>query len=232
MGNRIYFKWVPSISLSKHYEKMRPGSRLKVVDVWTTKSLNRLVELAKGVEAFNDVKITAGSTYNLVLNSVPAPTQLISRLSVQGYYNSTYEVYGEGPSLEWLLKYEKELSNPNPNKLFYFNDMVVHFSSHPYSTHSVTIAILNTKHIDAYVRTLEYEPLEGLNKPFNEFLESYGYTDESTYENIAKVVLTFQAAKKLGFINAEEVATHFNDKCLVADLKLKGVLEDIETHCL
>lgn len=229
MDYRICFKWIPPINVSEGYKSIHPDNFLEVVDVWTGRSLDQLVEGAKSVEGFSKVKVRVGEEDNVVLNSVAAPVQLVSRVSMHDYRNE-YEVSDEGPSLEWLLKHKKELSNPN--RVFYVDDMAVCFSLDPNRVHAVTVTVFNVKHMDTYIAALEDHYIEGLDESLEDFLARYGYTDANTYKSTAKAVLTFHAVKKLGFLNAEEVVAHFNDKRLVADLKLKGVFEDVEEYWL
>lgn len=225
MDYKVYFKWLPSINISEEYEGIGPDSFLEVIDVWTGKSLDELAKAAKSVEDLNSVKVVIGEEDNVVFNSVATPVQLVSRLSIHGYRNE-YKVSDEGPSLEWLLRHKEELNNPN--KVFYVDDMAVCFLPDYNREHAVTITVFSIKHMDAYIDALEDHDIEGLDESLEYFLERCGYTDESMYKSIAKVILTFQAIKKLDFPNAEEVVAHFCDKHLIADLKLKGVFEGIK----
>ena len=225
MAKTLSFKWIPSININEKYKGICPDSFLEVVNVWTIKNINQLIEAAKNVENFSKVEVKIGEKDSVILSSITAPIKLISHLNIHGYHNE-YRVSDEAPSLEWLLKHKEELTNFN--KVFYVDNMAVYFSLDPNKMFSeIAIAIFNIAHIDTYVTALENYYIEGLDKPLEDFLESYGYTDVNMYESIAKAILTFQAVKKLGFVNAEEVVAYFNGKRLVADLKLKGLLEDI-----
>ena len=225
MAKTLSFKWIPSINSNEKYKGICPDSFLDIVNVWTIKNIDQLVEAAKSVENFNKVEVKIGEEDSVILSNMTAPIKLISRLNIHGSHNE-YRVSDEGPSLEWLLKHKEELINFN--KTFYVDNMAVCFSLDPNKMFSeIAIAIFNIAHIDTYVTALENYHIEGLNEPLKDFLKSYGYTDVNMYESIAKAILTFQAVKKLDFVNAEEVVAYFNGKRLVADLKLKGLLEDV-----
>ena len=226
MAKNIHFRWLPFINISETPRGVEPSEYLTIANAYTVKSLNQLVEAATSVESFSKVKVTAGQEHNILLNGISTPIQLVSR--IDQYYNSNrYEIYDEGPSLEWLLSRKEDLDNPNTSKIFYMNDTAVCFSANSTTAPVVTISILNTKRIDTHLDILGYCHIGKSDKPFHAFLKSYGYTDESMYSSIDKIIMTFQIAKKLGFIDAEQVAASFNDEHLVIDLKLRGVFESI-----
>ena len=229
MPKNLYFKWLPSINISETPRGVEPNNHVNTMTVYTVKSLNQLVEAAKGIENLNNIKITVGQEYNVLLNGISTPIQLISRID---RYNSPnrYEISDEGPSLEWLLSHEKDLDNPNPNRIYYMNDTAIHFSVASAFNPTVTVSMLNTKYIDAYLDISGYCHIEKLDKPFDEFLKNYGYRDESLYKSIGRIIATFIAAKKLDFIDAEQVAASFNDEHLVVDLKLRGVFEGLTKY--
>jgi len=230
MAKTLYFKWLSSININEISNGIENNSYLNIVNVNTFNSLDQLVKAVKNVESFNNIKVSVGEEYNITLNGITAPIQLTSRLKPYGGDNS-YEIIDEGPSLEQLLKYKEELSNPNPSRVFYINDTVIGFSSLPNKMSTITVSILNTQYINTYADMSKYYFIEGLNVPFKVFLKSYGYTDKTIYEDIIRILVTFQAAKKLDFIDAEQIAASFNDERLVVDLMLKGVFEDIEKYC-
>lgn len=230
MSRKIYFKWLPSTNISETPRGVEPNNHINTMTIYTVKSLDQLVEAAKSIENLNNIKITVGQEYNILLDGISTPIQLISRID---RYNSSnrYEVSDEGPSLEWLLSHKEDLDNPNPSRIFYMNDTAIHFSIASTFKPTVTVSMLNTKHIDTYLDISGYCHMEKLDKSFDEFLKSYGYRDENMYRGIGRVIATFIAAKKLGFIDAEQVAASFNDEHLVVDLKLRGVFENIGKYC-
>ena len=225
MGKRLHFKWVSPVGDSEACTGSYEEGRLAIGYACTEAPLASVAEIAKQIEALKDVALTLGVGYDSVgIDGLTTPIQLTEHIDVDDF-----AITGNGPSLEWLLEHTKDLSNPNPNKVFYVDNTVMQFSGNVYSG-GTGLVILDIAVVKTFVDETAGTYIERLDGTFDEFLESYGYTDARILKDVPYLLTIYQAAKDLGFNDPKEVVTYFGDRRLIADLTLKGVFEGIRNY--
>ena len=228
MNKNIDFRWVSFTGDHEQYIGAYANTKIINAYVALEVGLTQMVEAAKYAEKCKKVQMLLGSLHssNVCINGLTDPIELKRTFKV-GDYNSEYSIASKGPSVQWISDNRESFNNPNPSKLLYTDNMVAYFE--PFDDKSTTIAFLKIDDMEHILRATEGSLIEWLGyKTFDIFLASYGYTDKIRIKDLTLVLMLYKAAKILKFENAEEAITHFCDKQLIAELKLKGVFEGLK----
>jgi len=227
MAKTLSFKWISFITDSEELAGGYASDKLVTGYIHTKADLPQLSEAVRATEKLEGVAVSLGDYFGKVfVNKVTTPIQLETHLDISADRN-LYTISGEGPTLQWLLEHIEEVNNPDPSKLHYFSDMVVQFLPQEYDKDRVTIKVLNLEGVRNFAYEIQDTDVSWLPGSFEEFIREYGYVDISVYKELSYILIVFKAAKSLWFNDPIEVATHFGDKRLVADLTLKGVFEEV-----
>jgi len=225
MSKKIRFEWVSFINDSEEYIGSYFSNKLVISYVNTEVDLNQMAEMARCIQQFKGVNLTLGNN-QVIIKRLNTSIELVDNLYIGDYHNS-YTVFGRGPNVQWLLNNRKEIDNLCTDKILYVDDMVVCLTHCCYHKDTVAIKLLDMSSIYDFIDEIEGTYVTWLDGTFDEFLETYGYTDEDTVRDISSILMVYQAAKSLGFKDPEEVAGHFGNKRLVVDLRMKAVFDDI-----
>ena len=232
MDKDIDFQWASFPINSKKYADRSRYDNLVVGYVYLEEGLSQILEAVKRIKSFGDTEVTLGDDGNCIrITGLTDPTCL-EECRYLGDSDDPYIISGNLPSLQWFLEYKEEVENPSSSTLLYVGSIAVQIAPSEYEGDVVAITSLDTKNLYAFIDRTEGEHIEWLGGTFDEFLEGYGYTGKDVYKAASLIFILLQVAVGLGFKSPEELATHFGDKCLIADLKLKGVFEDVRERVL
>lgn len=225
----VVFRWATYISdteIPLPTSRNTPSS-IGVGYAHTKTNLNQVAKAVKSVEELDGASVMLGDAYSsVIIKGLRVPISLVDQVSLDPQHEPC-TVSDHGPTLEWLLGCQEGLNNPDPAKVLYFHGMAIRFSPHDYKDGCVTASVVSTEDVEDLVESLEGLCVPGLGSPFDEFLGRYGYTDLETNKRISYMLIVFQAAEKLGFKDPAAVAANLGDKCLGADLILRGVFADV-----
>ena len=227
MDKKLAFRWVSFVGDSEEYVGGYASSKVMINHLFAKVGLNLLATAAKRTEKLEGVKVHLDTGYEstVLIQGLVEPIELTSSGEV-GNYGNKYVTSDNGPSVQWLLDNREALYNADPSKVMYVEGMAIYAAPYYHDNNTLIVTILSTDSRDTFVDMVENEHIEWLNdQTFDIFLESYGYIDEDTNRDIIVILMLYQAAKQLEFKDPIEVVTHFCDRRLIADLKLKGVFE-------
>lgn len=159
------------------------------------------------------------------IDGLTTPIKLAEYKIIDPFYEKVTSI-GNGPSLKWLLEHATEINDPDPDKVFYIDNMAIYFKF--FKNKDTVISFLNIKNMECVLKEIDDSIITWLNyETFDNFLKSYGYTNKITNKDIALILITYQFIKKLESKNPEKVIKHFYDKQLIAELTLKGVFDKL-----
>ena len=228
MDKKVAFRWVSLVRDVEDHANGFFNDEAAIRGVSTRVSVKQMAEAVKAVKDLGRVSLPLkGRGCTVVIQGLTTPVQLLSHIDVRDT-TTTLCVVDKGPSLQWLLDHEEEINDYSSDNALYTNSMAIR--SMPYSTinkNTVVITTLDVSDISNVIDGLQDRYIVWLDGTFNTFLAKYGYTDADTVRRASQALMVYQAAEKLGFKDPATVAANLGDKCLGADLILRGVFADV-----
>ena len=228
MDKKVSFRWVSLIRDSKDHANGHFNDEFTIVSTYTGVSIKQMAEVVKKVKTLGGLVLPPKGEYcTVAIQDLTTPIQLLSYIEIRST-TSTVCVVDKGPSLQWLLDHEEELTGTSPDSVLYTDTAAIKSMTYTsVNENTVVITILDVSNIGNVIDELGDKYVDWLDGTFKEFLACYGYTGKDTVKEASQALMTYQTAVEAGFKDPKEVAATLNNKRIIADLIIREVFEGI-----